>query len=144
MSNDLCRLVDIKGADPSAAALLIECRGSKPADLQARIFEVTEALRQAALPLGRNASDPRSIEDFEFKHDVADYSVFWDVRKGLIPIVGAAREAGALSRSCLLFKLWLQTWACRGDPDSPFLGRMHACWTPADCNHAVRLESPYC
>jgi D-lactate dehydrogenase len=104
VSNDLCRLVDIKGADPSAAALLIECRGSKPADLQARIFEVTEALRRAQLPLGRNASEPRSLEDFEFKHDAADYNVFWDVRKGLIPIVGAAREAGSHS-----FRSYLST-----------------------------------
>ena len=31
-----------------------------------------------------------------------EYNVFWDVRKGLIPIVGAAREAGASDhRDCI-------------------------------------------
>lgn len=38
---DMFRLVpDIKGADPMAAALLIECRGETPEALQCRIDEV--------------------------------------------------------------------------------------------------------
>ena len=28
------------------------------------------------------------------RHDPADYNVYWDMRKGLIPIVGGAREVG--------------------------------------------------
>ena len=96
-SDDLCRLVDIKDADPSAAALLIECRGVTEADLRKRIAEVNAALTRAQLPLGRTAAAPKTVEDYPFQHKAADYNVFWDVRKGLIPIVGAAREAGALS-----------------------------------------------
>ena len=29
-----------------------------------------------------------------FKHDPKDFNVYWDMRKGLIPIVGGARETG--------------------------------------------------
>ena len=29
-----------------------------------------------------------------FRHDPKEYNVFWDARKGLIPIVGGAREVG--------------------------------------------------
>jgi hypothetical protein len=92
---DLCALVDIKGADATAAALLVECRGRTPEDLRARIAEVTSCIRRTGLPLGCNASRPRDIEDYAFTADPKEYKVFWDVRKGLIPIVGAAREAGA-------------------------------------------------
>ena len=34
------------------------------------------------------------LQTYEFKHSTKDANVYWDVRKGLIPIVGAAREAG--------------------------------------------------
>ncbi len=30
-----------------------------------------------------------------FRHDPKDYGVYWDARKGLIPIVGGAREPGS-------------------------------------------------
>lgn len=93
-NEELCGLVDIAGADASAAALLIECRGRTPADLEARIGEVNAALERARLPLGRSAREPRGVADYPFRHAAADFNVFWDVRKGLIPIVGAAREAG--------------------------------------------------
>ena len=96
-SEDLCRLVDMKDADPTAAALLIECRGVTEEDLEKRIAEVNAALKRAGLPLGRRASEPKAVEQYPFYHDAQDYNVFWDVRKGLIPIVGAAREAGACS-----------------------------------------------
>lgn len=35
-----------------------------------------------------------SVTDYPFKHDPKDFKVYWDVRKGLIPIVGGAREPG--------------------------------------------------
>lgn len=42
------------------------------------------------------------LETYEFKKSPEDYNVYWDVRKGLIPIVGAARETGGnLSSSAL-------------------------------------------
>jgi FAD/FMN-containing dehydrogenase len=93
-NEDLCNLVDIRDADPTAAALLIECRGKTPANLEARIAEVSQALERARLPLGRTAAEPKGLQDYPFHHNPAEYNVFWDVRKGLIPIVGAAREPG--------------------------------------------------
>lgn len=96
-NEELCGLVDIAGADETAAALLIECRGRSAEDLEARIAEVNAAVRRAGLPLGCNAARPRTLEDYAFRHEPAEYKVFWDVRKGLIPIVGAAREPGAPS-----------------------------------------------
>lgn len=93
-NDDMCGLVDIKGADPTAAALLIECRGRTPEDLQERIKEVEGAIVSSGLPLGCNASRPRDIAHYPFRADAKECKVFWDVRKGLIPIVGAARETG--------------------------------------------------
>ena len=63
--------------------------------LQERICEVRKALLRANLPFGGKASQPMSLDEYCFKHEPADYNVYWDVRKGLIPIVGAARETGA-------------------------------------------------
>ncbi|KAK9821918.1 hypothetical protein WJX81_005753 [Elliptochloris bilobata] len=85
---------DIQGSDEMAAALLIECRGRTPEALEERICEVRKALLRAGLPFGAKVAQPMSLDDYEFKHDKADYNVYWDVRKGLIPIVGAARETG--------------------------------------------------
>ena len=57
-----------------------------------------KALLRANLPFGGKASQPMSLDEYCFKHEPVDYNVYWDVRKGLIPIVGAARETGALGR----------------------------------------------
>ena len=62
---------------------------------QERIAEVKQALLRARLPFGAKAAAPMDLEAYEFKHDKRDYNVYWDVRKGLIPIVGGARETGA-------------------------------------------------
>lgn len=94
-NEDLCALVDIAGADPMAAALLIECRGKSQRDLDARIAEVSKVLEGADFAVGANESRPRRVADYPFFREVEKYKVFWDVRKGLIPIVGAAREDGA-------------------------------------------------
>ena len=66
--------------------------------VQERICEVRKALLRAKLPFGAKAAQPMSLDDYEFKHEKGDYNVYWDVRKGLIPIVGAARETGARLR----------------------------------------------
>jgi len=71
------------------SALLIECRGKTPEDLAANIKEVETTLAGARLKSPR----PQK-EAYPFHHDPGAYNVFWDVRKGLIPIVGAARETG--------------------------------------------------
>ncbi len=54
-----------------------------------------QALLRARLPFGAKKAAPMELGAYAFKHDKRDYNVYWDVRKGLIPIVGAAREAGA-------------------------------------------------
>ena len=66
-----------------------------------------QALLRARLPFGAKAAAPMELGAYDFKHDKRDYNVYWDVRKGLIPIVGAAREAGApwLPRSCLMHSM---------------------------------------
>ncbi|PNW82667.1 hypothetical protein CHLRE_06g288700v5 [Chlamydomonas reinhardtii] len=94
-NEDMMRLVpDIKGCDPMAAALLIECRGQDEAALQSRIEEVVRVLTAAGLPFGAKAAQPMAIDAYPFHHDQKNAKVFWDVRRGLIPIVGAAREPG--------------------------------------------------
>ena len=57
-----------------------------------------QALLRAKLPFGAKAAQPMQLDAYEFKHDKKDYNVYWDVRKGLIPIVGGARETGAARR----------------------------------------------
>ena len=59
--------MELKGADKSAAALLIECRGASEDALNARVGEVNDAIRQAKLPLGRTAAKPCGVEDYGFK-----------------------------------------------------------------------------
>jgi len=94
-NEDMVRLVpDIDGCGPMAAALLIECRGQTEDDLKGRIDEVKSALSMSNLPFGPAPGDHKDLETYEFKHDQKDAKVYWDVRKGLIPIVGGAREDG--------------------------------------------------
>ena len=52
------------------------------------------ALNRAKLPFGARKAHPMRLDTYEFKMDKKDYNVYWDVRKGLIPIVGGARETG--------------------------------------------------
>lgn len=49
------------GADPDAAALLLECRGQTADALEARIREIQGALRRAALPFGAKATEPMDV-----------------------------------------------------------------------------------
>lgn len=94
-NEDMTRLVpDIRGCCDMAAGLLIECRGQDVAALEARIQEVQKALQRSGLPFGPATTSPKALGDYPFKHAEKDFKVYWDVRKGLIPIVGAAREAG--------------------------------------------------
>ncbi len=62
--------------------------------MQDRIAEVQTALNRANLPFGARKVHPMRLDTYEFKMDKKDYNVYWDVRKGLIPIVGGARETG--------------------------------------------------
>ena len=79
----------IPEAGKYGAALLIECRGPTDAELDQNIKAVTDSLDSANL----NFLHPRE-ETYPFSKDPAVYGVYWDVRKGLIPMVGGGREAG--------------------------------------------------
>ena len=63
---------------------------------QANIDEVLGSLRKSKLPFGPHKGELKSLEHYAFRDDPKESKVFWDVRKGLIPIVGGARESGAL------------------------------------------------
>ena len=65
--------------------------------LQGRIKQISQALKNARLPFGPTKAEPKELEDYAFHKNAKDYNVYWDVRKGLIPIVGAARETGKLA-----------------------------------------------
>ena len=62
--------------------------------VQAMIAEVIVTLEQSGLPFGATKAKPQTLDFYPFKHEPKDYNVFWNVRKGLIPIVGGARETG--------------------------------------------------
>ena len=54
------------------------------------------ALNRAKLPFGARKAHPMTLDTYDFKTEKKDYNVYWDVRKGLIPIVGGARETGRI------------------------------------------------
>lgn len=85
---------DMEGAGPQAAALLIECRGATADALTERIDEVNRALTAAGLPFGPAPGVDKPLGHYAFSHNAGVCKTYWDVRKGLIPIVGGAREPG--------------------------------------------------
>lgn len=85
---------EVTESGPMAAALLIECRGQTSEDLHARIDEVLNTLRSSNFAFGPSPGITRPLDAYPFNHNAKEAKVFWDVRKGLIPIVGGAREPG--------------------------------------------------
>jgi hypothetical protein len=67
-------------------------------EMQERIDEVMGALQAANVTCGSTRAEPKDLDTYEFKKDPKDFNVYWDVRKGLIPIVGGARETGGPCR----------------------------------------------
>jgi D-lactate dehydrogenase len=79
----------IADAPKTGAALLIECRGATDDELNAGIKAVTSALDGANMDYLNDRE-----KTYPFVKDEAVYKVYWDVRKGLIPLVGSSRNAG--------------------------------------------------
>ena len=79
----------IKEVGECGSALLIECRGANAEELKANIEQVEAALEGAKL----KSPHPQRTT-YPFSSDPAVYNCYWDVRKGLIPIVGGGRETG--------------------------------------------------
>ncbi|WP_321778482.1 FAD-binding and (Fe-S)-binding domain-containing protein [Sulfurimonas sp.] len=73
----------LKTLHKDVATLLIETRASNKDDLQTQIQDIKELLKTA-----------KTIQDIEFTDKEEEYSLFWKIRKGLFPAVGAAREIG--------------------------------------------------
>lgn len=93
--------------------------------VQERIDECKGALTLANVAFGAKRSEPKDVDTYGFKKDPKDFNVYWDVRKGLIPIVGGARETGLL----LLFDvlplpsecLWFSSMCTHHVPGGKFL-----------------------
>lgn len=68
--------------------------------VQERIDECKGALTIANVAFGAKRAEPKDVDTYGFKKDPKDFNVYWDVRKGLIPIVGGARETGLLLGLC--------------------------------------------
>lgn len=66
-----------------AAALLIDVRGHDEEELAARMAEVQASLEGI-----------RTLEPVTFTREPATYELYWKIRKGLFPAVGAVRETG--------------------------------------------------
>lgn len=107
--------------------------------LQERIDECKGALSLANVAFGAKRAEPKDVDTYGFKKDPKDFNVYWDVRKGLIPIVGGARETGV---SLLLpFHAALSILNRLG---STFYAQLHLpipfCWCTYTANVASKLS----
>ncbi|MGM0914664.1 MAG: FAD-binding and (Fe-S)-binding domain-containing protein [Pseudomonadota bacterium] len=66
-----------------AAALLIDVRGNDAGELEARLEAV-----------GATLEGIQTLEPVVFTRDADTYALYWKIRKGLFPAVGAVRETG--------------------------------------------------
>jgi len=110
----LCPEITRLPAEGEGAALLIECRGDGEEALAREIKTVVDALKTSGVPV----ENPVGYSPAAFRHDPKDYNIFWDARKGLIPIVGGARETG----SSMLLEDVACTTAKLGDMSKDLIG----------------------
>ena len=73
----------LKTLGDNAAALLVDVRGSERGELDRKLAEVTAAI-----------TDIETVAPIEFTEDSATYDLYWKIRKGLFPAVGAVRMTG--------------------------------------------------
>lgn len=73
----------LKGLPDTAAALLIDVRASREEDLDHRIGQAVTVLENL-----------ETLASPEFTTQARTYSLYWKVRKGLFPAVGAVRDVG--------------------------------------------------
>ncbi len=73
----------LKSLDDDATALLVETRGACRGELVENIEIILDALEgiETVMPLG-------------FTDNIDEYTLYWKIRKGLFPAVGAVREVG--------------------------------------------------
>ncbi|WP_225809710.1 FAD-binding and (Fe-S)-binding domain-containing protein [Halomonas lysinitropha] len=73
----------LKTLPEGAAALLVDVRGNDEAELDARMQAVQATLEGI-----------QALEPVTFTRDADAYALYWKIRKGLFPAVGAVRETG--------------------------------------------------
>lgn len=73
----------IKDFDENVTALLIETRAISDAQLDIQTAQIEELLKEFSV-----------VRDIYFTKDVAEYTLYWKIRKGLFPAVGAVRVTG--------------------------------------------------
>ena len=73
----------LKTLPEGAAALLVDVRGNDEAELKARMEAVQATLEGI-----------KTLEPVTFTRDIDTYALYWKIRKGLFPAVGAVRETG--------------------------------------------------
>ncbi|WP_419774287.1 FAD-binding and (Fe-S)-binding domain-containing protein [Halarcobacter sp.] len=83
IENDPAMPEYIKDFDENVTALLIETRAINDESLNVQIKELEELLEEFEV-----------VRDIYFTKDVAEYTLYWKIRKGLFPAVGAVREVG--------------------------------------------------
>ena len=87
----------LTGCDKPCAGLLVECRGASQQILDERIAKAISTLNDSGVPVTGSdgpCAEPSSLARFPFRHKPEEAQVFWDMRKGLIPKVGAQRTRG--------------------------------------------------
>ena len=83
IQNDPAMPKYIKEFDENVTALLIETRAKNDKELDNQILQLEELLEEFEV-----------ARDIYFTKDVAEYTLYWKIRKGLFPAVGAVRKVG--------------------------------------------------
>ena len=73
----------LKDLDEDVSTLLIETRASSAELLEEQTAQIVELLKNS-----------ETVREIEFTSKESEYSLFWKIRKGLFPAVGAVRELG--------------------------------------------------
>jgi len=73
----------LKDLHPDVSTLLIETRAAGKEDLDKQTAQINKLLKNS-----------KTVRDIEFTSLESEYSLFWKIRKGLFPAVGAVRELG--------------------------------------------------
>ncbi|KAF6261185.1 glycolate dehydrogenase [Scenedesmus sp. NREL 46B-D3] len=87
-------VAELGQAQEGAAGLLIEVKGETEQQLQRRIEAAQQALRASGVHFGGQPGAPLGLESYPFRNNPSETKVFWDFRKGLIPIIGGSRSVG--------------------------------------------------
>lgn len=83
IENDPAMPEFIKDFDENVTALLIETRAANNEELDIQTAQIEKLLEEFEV-----------VRDIHFTKDVKEYTLYWKIRKGLFPAVGAVRETG--------------------------------------------------